>query len=77
MTTYCLACDHVHKGSVKLPPYRWLCMKHPRLNEGYGFVTPDTWDNAPPYLFCKDVNAGACPLYEERKDTDAPSPDCS
>ncbi len=64
MTTWCDECDHVHPTSRKLPPWRWLCMKHPRLNEGFGFVTGTSWDNAEPYLKCKDCNAGACPNFK-------------
>lgn len=66
--TYCEECDHLYPGSEKLPPWRWMCMKHPRL-EGFGFVTKGQWDQFPPYLYCKDVNGGACPLFEPRKET--------
>lgn len=38
-------------------------MKHPRL-EGFGFVVKGTWIDKPPYLYCRDVNGGACPLFE-------------
>ena len=61
--TYCIACAHVYKEGKNDPPWRWMCVKHPR-GDGFGYVTPGTWDNAPPYLFCKDVNSGCCPLYE-------------
>lgn len=66
--TFCETCANVHMDSLRGPPWRWLCTKHARLNEGFGFVTSTTWDNAAPFLYCKDVNAGACPLYEERND---------
>lgn len=59
--TYCSECDNVIREK-NAPPYRWMCAKHQR-HEGFGFVTPTTWDNAPPYLFCKDTNGGRCPLY--------------
>ena len=58
-------CAHVHEDSKRSQPWQWLCTKHPRMTgNGFGFVTNHTWDNAPPFLFCKDVNQGACPLYE-------------
>jgi hypothetical protein len=60
--TYCHDCDNaLHRGKAD-PPWRWLCIKHKRL-DGFGFVTPTSWDGAPPYLYCKDVNGGACPLF--------------
>ncbi len=59
--TFCDGCDNVIREK-NAPPYRWLCVKHKRA-EGMGFVTPTTWDGAPPYLYCKDVNGGYCPLY--------------
>lgn len=64
MPTFCIDCIHVHRDSRKQGPWYWLCSKHPRL-EGYGFVTDKTWDNAPPFLRCRDVNGGVCPLYEK------------
>lgn len=65
--TYCHDCDNVHPSSRKQPPWSWLCVKHPR-KEGFGYVTPFTWDNMEPYLRCKDVNGGACPLFEPKKE---------
>ena len=62
--TYCADCAHRHQVGRSDAPYRWLCTKHPRL-EGFGFVTKDKWDDMPPYLFCKDVNGGMCPLFEK------------
>ena len=61
--TYCRDCQNVESGTRKQPPYRWRCLKHPRL-EGFGFVTPDLWDDEPPFLRCVDVNGGACVLFE-------------
>ena len=60
--TYCADCEFA-SGKDKLPPWRWMCLQHKRA-EGYGFVTKTTWDDAPPYLFAKDVNGGHCPLFE-------------
>lgn len=61
--TYCAKCQHHSRPSKSAPPWRWMCVKHPRL-EGFGFVTEDTWDDAPPFLYCVSVNGGRCPLYE-------------
>lgn len=60
--TWCDDCEHVEPASRKQPPWRWLCLKNPRL-EGFGFVTREKWDDFPPFLYCKDLNGGACPLY--------------
>ncbi len=46
---------------------RDLCNRHPR-HEGHGFVRRGEWANAPPFLFCRDVNNGACPLFEPKRD---------
>ena len=67
--TYREDCCHVAEHSREGPRYRWMCLKHPRTNEGFGFVTHSFWDKEPPYLFCKDVNAGACPVFEPLEDT--------
>ncbi len=61
--TYCSECRHVYKPTKDAPPWRWLCIKNKRL-DGFGYVTPLTWDNADPYVRCADMNHGACPLFE-------------
>lgn len=60
--TLCQSCDNRTASSKNDPPYRWMCIKHKRLPV-YGFVTDEPWQDFPPYLFCRDVNGGACPLY--------------
>lgn len=65
MTTYCTECAHIYRANKSDPPYRFMCVKHKRDESEMGFVTRDMWDSVPPYLFCKDVNHGKCPLYEE------------
>lgn len=65
--TYCNECDHLSPGTKSQAPYRWLCTKHPR-HDGFGFVTREAWDDRPPFLYCKDVNAGACPIYEPKRE---------
>jgi hypothetical protein len=61
--TYCEDCINCIRSSKSEPAYRWLCLMHPRL-EGFGFVTKTNWDNAPPYLYCRDVNGGRCVLFQ-------------
>lgn len=70
--TYCEHCANVYRVERRDPPWRWLCIRHRRV-EGFGFVTSSTWDDAPPYLYCRDVNGGQCPLYTpiEPKSTEA------
>lgn len=70
--TICMQCKHLYKVRESDPWYRWLCMKHPRL-QGLNAVTGDDTLQSPPYLFCRDVNGGACPLYEEDAHADEPS----
>jgi len=65
MTTMCEDCQHVHKDTEKQPPWRWMCVKHPRVFDGFVSTTERT---TAPYLFCKDVNGGACPLFKRRTD---------
>jgi hypothetical protein len=67
--TVCIRCQHVVEYTRRMPPYRWLCEKHRRGGDGFGFVTDTDWDDKPPYLFCKDVNGGFCPLFEPLEDT--------
>ena len=69
--TFCSECDNMTAGKSE-PPWRWQCLKFPRL-EGFGHVTQTTWDNMPPYGYCKDINHGACPLFVARKTTE-PNP---
>lgn len=69
--TYCERCRHVLRVEKSAAPWRWLCIKHRRI-EGFGFVTRGTWDAFPPYLYCKDVNGGCCPLFEPADVKQAP-----
>ncbi len=64
--TYCEDCKHMHSDSRKLPSYRAMCSKFRRLG-GTGFVTKEYWDKDPPFMLCKDINGGACPIFQERK----------
>ena len=62
--TWCDAC--VNRIPAKHPA-RDMCNRHPR-HEGYGFVRKGEWDDFPPFLFCRDVNGGGCPLFEPKRD---------
>ena len=64
MFTYCEDCKWMHEDSRKSDPRFRLCTKHPNLAEGFGFVSYTKWDKAEPFLRCRDVNGGACPLFE-------------
>ena len=63
MATLCSECKHVRLNNKSDGPWRWYCIKHPRL-AGWSFVT-DKMLNMQPFLRCADVNGGACPLYEQ------------
>jgi hypothetical protein len=64
--TWCDTCRHVEAVSRKQSAYYWLCHKHPRIG-GFGFVAPEAQTNSPPFLFCRHVNGGRCPLYEKQE----------
>ena len=65
--TYCENCDNVEADSRKRSSWQWLCLQHPRLS-GFGYLTKTHWDQDPPLLYCRSVNAGACPLFTPRRD---------
>jgi len=62
--TFCEDCEHVYVVNKNDSPRYWLCIKHKR-GDGMGYVARGTWTNAVPYLYCRDVNSGFCPLYEK------------
>ncbi len=65
--TICMDCDHLSESRSGHPRY-WMCLKFPRRNEGFGFVTRDVWEKASPYAYCSDINHGLCPLFEPKKE---------
>lgn len=69
MPTLCKECDHVETTSRKLAPYKWLCMKFPRLGE-VGFVDPDYWSVKEPYNKCANINLGSCPCFTPMRKPD-------
>lgn len=64
MPTLCKDCEHLYEETKKNPRY-WMCIKHPRLELG-NFVT-DELRMTDPYMYCKDINGGACPLFKDKK----------
>jgi len=62
MITLCDKCDNV--VDKKANPRYWACIKHIRLLDGFVSSTARVTN---PYLFCRDVNGGACPLFEDIK----------
>ena len=61
--TICEDCEHMHPESRKRSSYWAMCMKFPRL-EGQGFVSKANWDSDPPFMHCRNINGGACPIFE-------------
>jgi hypothetical protein len=41
-------------------------MKHKRMF-GTQHVAKGRWDKDAPYMYCRDINGGNCPLFEPRK----------
>ena len=64
--TICEDCEHMHPDSRNGPSWRAMCSKFPRL-EGMGFVSRTFWSKDAPYMYCKDINGGACCVWEPRK----------
>lgn len=60
--TFCRNCDHVVEDTRKRHPQQWLCSRFPRV-EGGGFVDPEKWVTDEPFMRCKDINGGNCPLF--------------
>lgn len=63
MPTFCDECDHVEPSSRKKSPYHWICMKFPRV-EGMGFVARGKWIAEEPYMHCRGINGGLCPMWK-------------
>jgi len=66
MPTFCKDRDNVDSESRKRVPSQWLCSKFKRL-EGHGFVDPEKWAEMEPFMKCRDINGGACPLWSPRR----------
>lgn len=65
MATLCEECEYSHADNAKRPAYRWLCVKFPRL-ESANFVT-SAERMTEPFMYCKDINGGKCPLFRKSK----------
>lgn len=68
--THCEDCTHMdEEGWKKRSPWQAMCTKFPVLNQPE-FVFRGVLDSQRPYRLCRDINGGACPLFEERKNDD-------
>lgn len=65
--TYCSDCAWLHPDSLNGPSHAAMCSQFPR-KQGFGFVTHNLWDKDKPFMLCRDINGGACPLFKERQD---------
>lgn len=65
MITYCVECKFVYRVNQRDLPRYWLCTRHKRSDREMGYILREFWNDEPPYLYCRDVNAGHCPLFEE------------
>ena len=61
---YCEDCENVTEESKKGHVRYRECRMHPRLNDGYVSKSERV---SSPYLYCKDVNGGSCPLYQPKE----------
>lgn len=66
MATLCEDCTNSHSENAKRKPYRWMCVKFPRLDAS-NYVTSKERVSEP-YMYCKDINGGHCPLYERNEE---------
>lgn len=64
-TTLCENCEYSHAENAKRPAYRWMCSKFPRV-EAANFVT-SAERMSEPFMYCKDINGGKCPLFKKSK----------
>lgn len=65
--TPCETCDHVHPATAAKEPYRWMCLKFPRL-AGLDPVAPTKRVVLEPYNRCSSINVGFCPVWEPRRE---------
>lgn len=61
--TVCDDCLHVMRDG---PSYRWTCHECAR-KEGFGFVTRKLWEKDAPFMYCRDINGGACKMFERKE----------
>jgi hypothetical protein len=62
--TLCEECEHLHSDTKRNPKY-WMCVKFPRVDT-QNFVTSEQ-RLTDPYMYCSQINGGACPLFQKRK----------
>ena len=62
--TLCEECEHLHPETKRNPKY-WMCMRFPRLDiQNFVSAKQRLTD---PYMYCSQINGGACPLWEKSK----------
>jgi hypothetical protein len=66
--TQCDRCDYLHPSSKSQSSHLWMCSRHPRLPGFTGFVTGAVWEKDPPFLYCRMVNGGLCPLFTPKRE---------
>jgi hypothetical protein len=64
--TYCEDCDNMLESSRKGPSWAAMCSKFKRLF-GTQLVARGVWDKDHPYMMCRDINGGDCPLFTPRR----------
>lgn len=64
--TSCETCDHVSNATRSHSPYRWMCLKFPRV-EGMDPVAPTLGVVLEPYNRCRNINLGHCPVWAPRR----------
>lgn len=65
--THCEDCDNLESRSrQERREYSALCMAHPRLVRA-DLVFHEITDKDPPYMYCRHINGGACPMFQPVK----------
>jgi hypothetical protein len=65
--TPCETCDHVHPATANKEPWKWMCLKFPRL-AGLDPVAPTQRIVLEPYNRCTAINVGFCPVWQPRRE---------
>ena len=65
--TVCEDCDNMLESSRKGPSYAAMCSAFKRMY-GTQNVARGLWDKDGPYMRCRDINGGDCPVFKQRKE---------
>ena len=64
MITRCEDCDNLDPQARKdRREYGALCLAHPRVVRA-DLVFHEITDKDPPYMPCRNINGGACPMFK-------------